>query len=323
VYDVAAKHPKASTLFDTITDAAAVVGGRVPFNRPDILPTGTNAPPPPPPMTLQELIAEYNRGLRADALATLPINVVTQIAALPTVTLRTPGVNALTRGDVNAIILAARNQRGDGLKDDIIYRIATEMRDSTPEQIVERMRDVPIELVEEVQRLAPLRLVQTVRPNNILIGDRRRTESHDPAGFNYDLIQSAGTPIRTPLAILVSVRLTDGRQATFVYATARAQSMFGEGMGVKLVSVDKADDKKHKWVATFSDGTKTPFGDRRYEDYTQHGDKKRRTAYRSRHKKDLETGDPRRAGYLSYYLLWGDSTDLSENVMAYEQKTKK
>jgi hypothetical protein len=93
----------------------------------------------------------------------------------------------------------------------------------------------------------------------------------------------------------------------------------GGGVGASLVMVERADDGKHKWVATFSDGTKTPFGDRRYEDYTQHGDKKRRTAYRSRHKKDLETKDPRRAGFLSYYILWGESTDLADNVMAYDR----
>jgi hypothetical protein len=95
----------------------------------------------------------------------------------------------------------------------------------------------------------------------------------------------------------------------------------GGSVRASLVSVERADDGKHKWVATFSDGTRTPFGDVRYEDYTQHGDKKRRASYRSRHRKDLETGDPRRAGYLSYYILWGDSADFTENVAAYNRYT--
>lgn len=77
---------------------------------------------------------------------------------------------------------------------------------------------------------------------------------------------------------------------------------------------------KHKWVAIFSDGQRTPFGARGYEDYTQHKDVARRTAYRRRHAKDLATNDPRRAGYLSYYLLWGDSPSLDVNVRVYKAK---
>ncbi len=48
--------------------------------------------------------------------------------------------------------------------------------------------------------------------------------------------------------------------------------------------------------------------------YIDHGDKKKRTAFRARHKKDLETKDFKRAGYLSYFLLWGDSTSLKQNI---------
>jgi len=208
---VARDHPLTSKILGGITDVAAIVGGEAPSQRPTLPPV--ERPPPPPPMTLQELIAEYNRGLRAPAIDTLPMNVVAQIAALPAIAPRTPGINALIRGDINSIIVAA-NAR--------------------------------------VRR---------------------------------------GNPQR--------------------------------GNGAKkahLVSVERAGDGKHKWVATFSDGTKTSFGDVRYEDYTQHGDKKRRASYRSRHKKDLETGDPRRAGYLSYYILWGDSADFTENVAAYNRQ---
>jgi hypothetical protein len=78
----------------------------------------------------------------------------------------------------------------------------------------------------------------------------------------------------------------------------------------------------HKYTAHFDDGTKTSFGHRDYEDYTQHHDKARRDNYRSRHEKDLRTGDPKRAGFLSYYLLWGDSTSLQENLTAYKRRYK-
>jgi hypothetical protein len=55
-------------------------------------------------------------------------------------------------------------------------------------------------------------------------------------------------------------------------------------------------------------------------DYTLTGDKERRRLYRERHRKDLETGDPTRAGFLSYYILWGDSTSVRANVAAYKRK---
>jgi hypothetical protein len=56
------------------------------------------------------------------------------------------------------------------------------------------------------------------------------------------------------------------------------------------------------------------------DDYTLKHDKAQRERYRTRHKKDLETRDPKRAGYLSYYLLWGDSTSLNANLMHYQKQ---
>lgn len=72
-----------------------------------------------------------------------------------------------------------------------------------------------------------------------------------------------------------------------------------------------------KWRAIFNDGKHTDFGASGMNDYTLTGDKEARERYRARHKKDLDTGDPKRAGYLSYYLLWGESTSLQENVKKY------
>lgn len=89
---------------------------------------------------------------------------------------------------------------------------------------------------------------------------------------------------------------------------------------VKIVKLEQADDGKHKWIAYFDDGKKTRFGASGFEDYTQHKDNERRSRYRIRHKKDLETGDPHRAGYLSYWILWGDSTSIKENVKAFNQR---
>ena len=75
-----------------------------------------------------------------------------------------------------------------------------------------------------------------------------------------------------------------------------------------------------KWRAVFKDGTHTDFGSSGMDDYTLTKDKDQRERYRTRHKKDLATGNPKRAGYLSYYLLWGESTSLQANVRAYSAR---
>ena len=91
--------------------------------------------------------------------------------------------------------------------------------------------------------------------------------------------------------------------------------------------VEKGTGKNKKLKAIFYDaeGKKiktTQFGDSRYEDYTQHKDKKRRSKYLTRHKKDLEKGNYMNAGYLSYYILWGASTNLKKNIQAYKRRFK-
>ena len=87
-----------------------------------------------------------------------------------------------------------------------------------------------------------------------------------------------------------------------------------------ITTSDKSE-KKYKAVFTKDDGkTKTiHFGASGYDDYTTHNDKDRRDRYRKRHEKDLK-GDPMRAGYLSYYILWGDSTSLKTNIRAFKDK---
>ena len=89
---------------------------------------------------------------------------------------------------------------------------------------------------------------------------------------------------------------------------------------MKLLRVIRSPLATKKWRAEFSDGTHTDFGAAGYEDYTQHHDPKRRDAYIRRHAKDLATNDPTRAGYLSFYLLWGPSTSLAANLRAYKNR---
>lgn len=75
-----------------------------------------------------------------------------------------------------------------------------------------------------------------------------------------------------------------------------------------------------KWRAYFKDGSHTDFGAKGMDDYTITHDKEQRDRYRQRHKKDLETKDPTRAGFLSYYILWGDSTSREENIKKYKMR---
>lgn len=89
-----------------------------------------------------------------------------------------------------------------------------------------------------------------------------------------------------------------------------------------VVKRSNKEGKKYMAVFTKDDGkTKTThFGAKGMSDYTIHKDKERRSRYRSRHKKDLQTKDYTRAGFLSYYLLWGDSTSLRENIKKYKAR---
>ena len=92
---------------------------------------------------------------------------------------------------------------------------------------------------------------------------------------------------------------------------------------VKLVvSTSNKKDKKLKAVFTYDDGkTKTThFGAKGMDDYTLTKDKEQRKQYRRRHKKDLKTKDYTRAGFLSYYILWGDSTSRKENIKRYKKR---
>jgi len=92
---------------------------------------------------------------------------------------------------------------------------------------------------------------------------------------------------------------------------------------IKMV-VEKGTGKNKKWKAIFYDGDKkiktTQFGDSRYEDYTQHKDKKRRDKYRARHKGTLEKTDYMSPSHLSYYILWGQSAALKTNINKYKKK---
>lgn len=93
---------------------------------------------------------------------------------------------------------------------------------------------------------------------------------------------------------------------------------------MRLLSVERANDGKHKYAATFLTdvGRKktTKFGAAGMDDYIITGSREQRDRYRARHAKDLTTDDPTRAGYLAYYLLWGPSTSLDANIREYRRR---
>lgn len=87
-----------------------------------------------------------------------------------------------------------------------------------------------------------------------------------------------------------------------------------------LSKVIQSPRKDKRYLAIFKNGKKTHFGQEGGQTYLDHKDKAKRDAYRARHKKDLNTRDPYRAGYLSYYVLWGDETNLKDAVKEYNRK---
>jgi len=93
---------------------------------------------------------------------------------------------------------------------------------------------------------------------------------------------------------------------------------------MKLIKVVKSTNLKKKYDALFKDKDgkekKISFGASGYGDYTITKNKEQRERYRKRHEKDLKTNDPTRAGYLSRFLLWGDSTSLKKNIQDYKKK---
>jgi hypothetical protein len=93
----------------------------------------------------------------------------------------------------------------------------------------------------------------------------------------------------------------------------------------KLLTVKKSKKPGKKWNFTFkhnkSQRTFTrSVGNSTRNNYTLHHNKTRRKHYLQRHAKNLNTGDPTRPGYISYYVLWGNSTSFEDNLKAYKKK---
>jgi hypothetical protein len=79
--------------------------------------------------------------------------------------------------------------------------------------------------------------------------------------------------------------------------------------------IEKSDRKDKRFVAIFNDGTKTHFGLKNASTYI---DGKRsieeRNNYLKRHAVRENFNNPKSAGSLSAWLLWGNSTSLANNI---------
>jgi hypothetical protein len=96
---------------------------------------------------------------------------------------------------------------------------------------------------------------------------------------------------------------------------------------MELLDIVKSKVPGKKFTAHFRLRNGKPhtihFGAAGMDDYTKTHDKEQRERYRTRHAKDLETAAAKTgvsAGALSYYVLWGDSTDLDRNIRAYVRR---
>lgn len=92
---------------------------------------------------------------------------------------------------------------------------------------------------------------------------------------------------------------------------------------MKLLKIEASKNKKKRYDAHFKkdDGKikVVSFGSPDHDNFTIHKNEKRKRAYLARHKKDLETKDPTRPGYLSYYLTWNKPT-LQASIKDYKSR---
>jgi hypothetical protein len=92
---------------------------------------------------------------------------------------------------------------------------------------------------------------------------------------------------------------------------------------MKLLRIIRSPVAGKKWEAQFETDTgrvkRVSFGAAGMMDYTLGATAEQARLFRARHAKDLDTNDPTRPGYLSYYILWA-SPNFDANVRAYKKR---
>jgi len=108
-----------------------------------------------------------------------------------------------------------------------------------------------------------------------------------------------------------------------IFKIVNAEPNFGKSkVKVKLLNIKRSTKKDKKLMATFeTNGRKKVihFGAKGMSDYTKHHDRARRQRYIARHRKDLRTNNPIRAGYLSMFILW-NKPNLSSSIRNYRKR---
>ena len=87
-----------------------------------------------------------------------------------------------------------------------------------------------------------------------------------------------------------------------------------------LVSVEEVNDKK-RFIATFSNGKTTKFGQINGNTFLDHNDKQMKLNYIKRHIRDLRTNNYQRPGYLSLFLLW-NKPNLKDSIKDFNRRIK-
>jgi hypothetical protein len=91
---------------------------------------------------------------------------------------------------------------------------------------------------------------------------------------------------------------------------------------MKLLEIVKSKNKNKRYTAIFlvnGKYKKISFGSSNHLNYLMHKDKERRRLYRARHQHD-NINNPLSAGALAWYILWGNSTSLNENIKSFKNK---
>ena len=83
------------------------------------------------------------------------------------------------------------------------------------------------------------------------------------------------------------------------------------------MKIEKSTRAGKRFMATYANGKVVHFGQAGGKTYIDHGDKAKREAYLTRHKKRENWNDPYSPGALSRWLLWGDTTSLDTNHNAF------
>lgn len=87
------------------------------------------------------------------------------------------------------------------------------------------------------------------------------------------------------------------------------------------MQIQDSNRKGKRFVAIFKDGTKIHFGQSNAFTYIDGADKAKRLAYLKRHNTGREDwSNPRSAGALSRWILWGDFSNINGNIADFKRR---